>query len=163
INCMGNVLHGLIGTGLASLSDDQQAVARRIMITIGCEVVRVALALGICIESIWDIPAQEFADASSQEDIQGLIDQLKANTAPLRISPEQIEHLGVPPRPSLLQDVMKGRRTEVEYLNGYVAKTGAEVGVETPMNYAIAELMRRQEAGEIEPSPANLERLQTHL
>lgn len=163
INCMANVLPGLMGIGLASLSADQQAVARRIMITMGCEVVRVALALGICIESIWDIPAREFADASSQEDIQGLIDQMKANTAPWRISPEQIEHLGVPPRPSLLQDVMKGRRTEVEYLNAYVAKTGDEVGVETPMNYAIAELMRRQEAEEIEPSPANLERLQTHL
>ena len=163
INCMGNVLPGLMGTSLAALSDDQQAVARHIMITIGCEVVRVALALGICVEPIWDIPAQEFADASLQEDIQNLIDKLKTNTSPLRISPEQIEHLGAPPRPSLLQDVMKGRRTEVEYLNGYVAKTGAEVEVETPMNYAIAELMRRQEAGEIEPSPANLERLQTHL
>ena len=58
---------------------------------------------------------------------------------------------------------MKGRRTETEYLTGYVAKAGAGVGVETPMNHAISEVMRRQEAGEIEPSPSNLERLQTHL
>lgn len=163
INCMGNVLPGLMGTALASLSDDQQSLARRIMITIGCEVVRLGLARGISIEPIWKIPAREFADANSPEDIQRLMDRLKANTAVLRISPEQIEHLGAPPRPSLLQDVLKGRRTEVEYLNGYVAKTGADVGVATPMNHAISELMRKQEAGQIKPSPENLEPLQTHL
>jgi 2-dehydropantoate 2-reductase len=164
INCMGNVLPGLMGTSLASLNEEQQGIARRIMITIGCEAVRVAMARGISVEPIWKIPAQEFYDAGSKADIQNLADKLKANTAILRISPEQIEQLGgVSPRPSLLQDVMKGRRTETEYLTGYVAKTGAEVGVETTMNQAITEVMRQQEAGEIEPSPSNLDRLEIHL
>ena len=32
-------------------------------------------------------------------------------------------------RPSLLQDVMRGRRTEIEYLNGYVVAEGRKAGV----------------------------------
>jgi 2-dehydropantoate 2-reductase len=163
INCMSNVLSGLIGTGLGSLSVDEQAVAHPVMVTLGCEVVRVALKLGISVESIWNIPAQKFAAAGTKEDIQELITELKTRTAAWRLSPEQIEHLGVSPRPSLLQDVIKGRRTEVEHLNGYVAKIGVEVGVETAMNQAISALMRRQEAGEIAPSPSNLEQLQPYL
>ena len=62
-------------------------------------------------------------------------------------------------RPSLLQDVLKGRRTEVEYLNGYVVKKGREVGVSTPMNEAIVEITKRIEAGALPQSPANLQLL----
>jgi 2-dehydropantoate 2-reductase len=163
INCMANVLSGLTGSGPAALTPDQQAIAQPIRIILACEVVRVALAIGISVEPIWDIPAQEFADANTPEEIQGVAEKLTAKTAGWKTTPEQIEHLGVPPRPSLLQDVIKGRRTEVEYLNGCVAKIGAELGVETPMNDAISALMRRQEAGELEPGPANLERLQRSL
>jgi 2-dehydropantoate 2-reductase len=62
-------------------------------------------------------------------------------------------------RPSLLQDAMKGRRTEVEYLNGLVAKKGREVGIATPANEAITTLVKQLEMGEIKPDPANLEHL----
>jgi 2-dehydropantoate 2-reductase len=66
-------------------------------------------------------------------------------------------------RPSLLQDVMKGRRTEVDYLNGYVVRKGREVGVPTPMNEAIVEITRRMEAGELPQGPGNLRLLTRHL
>jgi 2-dehydropantoate 2-reductase len=56
---------------------------------------------------------------------------------------------------------MKGRRTEVDYLNGYVVRKGREVGVSTPMNEAIVALTKRIEAGELTPSPANLQLLAT--
>ena len=36
-------------------------------------------------------------------------------------------------RPSLIQDVMRGRRTEVQYLNGYVSEQGRQVGIATPL------------------------------
>ena len=34
--------------------------------------------------------------------------------------------------PSLLQDVRKGRKTEVDYLNGLIVRRGLETGVPTP-------------------------------
>lgn len=64
-------------------------------------------------------------------------------------------------RPSLLQDVMKGRRTEVDYLNGYVACKGREVGVPTPMNESVVAVTKRIETGELTPGTANLQLLAT--
>ena len=54
-------------------------------------------------------------------------------------------------RPSLLQDVMRKRRTEIEYLNGYVVAEGRKAGVPTPLNEAIVEVYRRHGIGTIKP------------
>ena len=59
-------------------------------------------------------------------------------------------------RPSLAQDLLKGRATEVEHLNGYVVRKGQQVGVPTPVNQAIVDLTRRVDSGEIEASLSNL-------
>jgi 2-dehydropantoate 2-reductase len=37
-------------------------------------------------------------------------------------------------RSSMLQDVVAGRSTEVDYLSGYVVRTGAALGVPTPVH-----------------------------
>jgi len=44
-------------------------------------------------------------------------------------------------RASMLQDVLAGRRTEVEVLNGAIARVGAEHGVSTPINSALYSLI----------------------
>jgi 2-dehydropantoate 2-reductase len=59
-------------------------------------------------------------------------------------------------RPSLLQDVLKGRRTEIDYLNGLVARKGRDVGVPTPMNDAVITVTKQVESGELKPGPENL-------
>lgn len=79
------------------------------------------------------------------------------------LTPEQTKRIGVPGRPSLLQDVMKGRRTEVDFLNGYAVKKGKEVGVPTPMNDAIVDLMKKVENGEGSTDPYALDQLKTYL
>ena len=50
-----------------------------------------------------------------------------------------------------LQDLLKGRRTEVDYFNGYVAEQGTGHGVPAPTHAALASCLRRMEAGEIRP------------
>jgi 2-dehydropantoate 2-reductase len=45
------------------------------------------------------------------------------------------------------QDIARGRRTEMDSLNGYVARRGAELGVPTPVNrtlYALVKLLEEQ-------------------
>lgn len=43
---------------------------------------------------------------------------------------------------SMLQDVLTGRRTEIDYLNGYVERRGKEVSVPVPANSALAALIK---------------------
>lgn len=47
---------------------------------------------------------------------------------------------------SMAQDLARGRRTEVDALNGYVHRRGAELGVQTPANQALFALIRLAEA-----------------
>jgi 2-dehydropantoate 2-reductase len=43
------------------------------------------------------------------------------------------------------QDVMRGKRTEIDSLNGYIARRGAELGVPTPVNHALYALVKLAE------------------
>jgi 2-dehydropantoate 2-reductase len=45
-------------------------------------------------------------------------------------------------RSSMLQDVERGRRTEVDAINGAVAERGRNLGVPTPINETLADLVR---------------------
>jgi 2-dehydropantoate 2-reductase len=45
-------------------------------------------------------------------------------------------------RSSMLQDVSLGRTTEVEYLNGFVARRSAELGLSAPLNSGLAAMIR---------------------
>jgi len=54
------------------------------------------------------------------------------------------EHKGH--KPSMLQDVEAGRRTEIESLNGYVEQAAARHGIDAPMNRLLAALVRMRES-----------------
>ena len=62
-------------------------------------------------------------------------------------------------KPSMLQDFERRRRTEIDFINGYVAQLGSKAGVPVPMNTAITDLVHRIEQGKSEPDPARLEEL----
>ncbi len=49
---------------------------------------------------------------------------------------------------STAQDIARGRRTEIDSLNGYVARRGAELGVATPVNQALHALVKLLEGPE---------------
>jgi 2-dehydropantoate 2-reductase len=50
-------------------------------------------------------------------------------------------------RSSTAQDLARGKRTEIDSLNGYVARLGAQLGVPTPVNHALFTLVKLYEAG----------------
>jgi 2-dehydropantoate 2-reductase len=43
------------------------------------------------------------------------------------------------------QDLMRGKRTEIDSLNGYISRRGAELGVSTPVNHALYALVKLAE------------------
>ena len=62
---------------------------------------------------------------------------------------------------TVLQDWMKGRRSEVDDLNGLVVAESARRGAAAPVNAAVTEIAHRIERGEIVPGPDNLALLRT--
>jgi 2-dehydropantoate 2-reductase len=62
-------------------------------------------------------------------------------------------------KPSMLQDIERGRPTEIDFVNEYVVACGREAGVETPANAAIVAVIRAITHGELAPSPKLLDRL----
>ncbi|MGI8910100.1 MAG: ketopantoate reductase family protein [Rubrobacteraceae bacterium] len=52
---------------------------------------------------------------------------------------------------SMLQDLERGLKTEVDVINGAVVEKGREYGVETPLNARVVELMHAMERGERRP------------
>jgi len=70
----------------------------------------------------------------------GLEDPKAALAGALKIATQMSEALS-----STAQDMSRGRRTEIDSLNGYVARRGAELGVPTPVNQALFALIKLAE------------------
>jgi 2-dehydropantoate 2-reductase len=87
--------------------------------------------------------------------VTGLVDEGKAVAAAQGIvldsDPEElIDHAARPDvaydhKASMLQDVEARRATEIEYLNGGIARFGRELGVATPLNDALTALVKALE------------------
>jgi 2-dehydropantoate 2-reductase len=146
LNCMLNPLAGLSGLGTAEVRSEP--LTRRLAAQIGAEVVRVGRALGHRIEPILGIAAERFAEATDSGAIEILGKEIAADA---------MSRTGG--RPSMLQDVMKGRRTEIDYLNGFVAAEGRGVGVPTPFNDAVVAVFHAHAVGALRPDLRNLDPL----
>ncbi|MGL5168551.1 MAG: ketopantoate reductase family protein [Afipia sp.] len=53
---------------------------------------------------------------------------------------------------STAQDLARGKPTEIDYLNGYVVRKGAELGISTPVNLALQVMVKLREIHKT-PSP----------
>lgn len=57
---------------------------------------------------------------------------------------------------SMLQDIEKGKKCEVDAINGVVCNYGRELGVPTPLNDTVVDVIHRIERGELKPCRDNL-------
>jgi 2-dehydropantoate 2-reductase len=88
--------------------------------------------------------------------VSALVDEGKAVAAAqgivLDADPEElIDHAARPEvaydhKASMLQDVEARRLTEIDYLNGGIARFGRELGVPTPLHHAVTALVKGLEA-----------------
>jgi len=144
-NCMSNPLAGLSGYGTTETKT--VPAARRIGIQVASEVIQVARAAGHEVEPIAGIEAQRYVDGASGKNLSRLETDMVA----------AVTQTGGAGRPSFLQDVMRGRRTEIEELNGFVVAEGQRLGVRTPFNEAVVREVKRHAVGTLQPDPKNLE------
>lgn len=111
-------------------------------IQLGREATEVGTTLGFTIEAIYGLSADEFMGSTD--------DVLKMNLITL------VTHIGKEARNSVFQDHLKGRYSEVDFLNGLIVEKGKEAGVPTPLNEAVTELTKEIRRGTLKPDRANL-------
>jgi 2-dehydropantoate 2-reductase len=70
----------------------------------------------------------------------GLEDPKAAIAGAFKIAVQMSEALS-----STAQDMNRGKRTEIDSLNGYISRRGAEVGVPTPVNHTLYALVKLAE------------------
>lgn len=58
-------------------------------------------------------------------------------------------------RSSTAQDMARGKPSEIDHLNGFIARRGAELGVPTPVNQALHALVKLAEAARAAAGPAD--------
>ena len=56
-------------------------------------------------------------------------------------------------RPSMAQDMVKGRPTEIDFINGFVVRSAEAHGIAVPANAGIVAAIKAIEAGKMTPSP----------
>ena len=103
-------------------------------IALGRECLEVGLALGYRIEPVFGLTAEDM--------VRGPDETLEVILLTL------CKHIGNHIN-SFLQDIMKGRPSEVHYMNGLVAAKGRVAGIPTPLNDEITRLVERIERGEM--------------
>jgi Ketopantoate reductase PanE/ApbA C terminal len=57
------------------------------------------------------------------------------------------------------QDMMKGRRTEIEFLNGFVVGEGEQVGIQARPNERLVDIVKKVERGELKQDPRHITEL----
>jgi 2-dehydropantoate 2-reductase len=146
-NAMANGLSA--STGLISKDILRDDTLRRFGARLGSEAIRVGQSLGYELEEVHHIEPEIIAragegdvEATRTYDEHRLAEVNKAGGG---------EH-----RPSMGQDMVKGRRTEIEFLNGFIVRKGEEVGLPTPANAALTDIVKRVERGELKPDPRNI-------
>jgi 2-dehydropantoate 2-reductase len=143
VNSMRNGLSA--ATGLFGNQRDALEGPRRVSIRLGSEAVRVGQALGFQLERMLGMEPEVLARAG-----EGHADALTEITDILRAGAKKRSD---DQRPSMAQDIAKGRRTETDFINGYVAARGTEIGVPAPTHARMNEAVKRVERGEAKPSP----------
>ena len=103
-------------------------VGRAITIHLAAESARVGLAAGYRIAKFGGTEPATWAKADQRDTWETLDRMLTPASASGRNW-----------RASMAQDVIKGRPTEIDYMNGHVVAQGRERGVKTPVSAAIVE------------------------
>ncbi len=137
-------------TGLSGREMDEIAPIRHFSMRLAGEAVRIGLALGFELEKVGKLDPHELLKAADGD--KAAFDRVDA----VMLAQTTSGARGAQQRPSMGQDMIKGRRTEIDYINGFIVRKGEEIGIEAPANAFLTNVVKRVERGELEARKENI-------
>lgn len=128
--------------GLPMLEAASLPAMRELMLRSGQEALDAGVAAGHDVLPIFGLRPSDVVDRDTV--VETLLDTLLAGF----VLPTS--------KTTVLQDWIKGRRSEVDELNGWVVRASSSFGLAAPANRAIVEVAHRIERGDLQPGPENL-------
>ena len=138
-------MSAVLGCTFGELLNDDKALA--CVQHIARECLRVAEAQGIRLARLWPgVDLACSADFETEAERSASVEFYRQLCSPVMSG-----------KASMLQDLQAGRETEVDFLNGYLSRTGREVGVPTPVCDTVVRVIKSIERGERKATMDNLQ------
>jgi 2-dehydropantoate 2-reductase len=148
-NAMQNGLSACTGLGGGDMLKNDPI--RRFSTRLGSEAIRVGQAHGYQLEEILHIEPETIARAGEGDETSiRLCDEQRFKDAGRTAAGQ---------KPSMGQDMQKGRRTEIEFLNGLIVREGEKVGIDARANAVLVDIVKRVEKGALKPDPKHITEL----
>ncbi|HEY2539317.1 MAG TPA: 2-dehydropantoate 2-reductase [Stellaceae bacterium] len=148
VNGMANGVAAATGMSGNEMSGDEKI--RRLSIRLAGEGVRVGQALGYQLEHIRNHDPETLARAAEGD--RAALDEIESQILASLHSNTRSDLA----RPSMGQDMAKGRRTEIDSINGVIAAKGAEAGMPAPTHVKLIAAVKAVEHGQRAAGPENL-------
>ena len=134
LNCSMSGLSSALGTIYEPVLNSDKAMT--CLSYLASEVVHVSRAAGVRMTDTNGLNTAEIADFTTQAELERSKGYLYRNYYPLRTG-----------KASMLQDLERGVKTEVNVINGFVCEYGRKYGVPTPFNDKVVEIITAVEKG----------------
>src|SRR5665213_3645348 len=147
-NSMANGVSACTGLSGSQITDNE--TIRHFQARLAGEAIRVGQALGYRLEEIGHQDPELIARAG-EGDAAALKQYDEHRLSAPRGAADQ--------RPSMGQDMAKGRRTEIEFLNGFVVREGERAGIHARANERLVDIVKKVERGELQQDPRHIAEL----
>jgi 2-dehydropantoate 2-reductase len=148
-NTMTTGVSGVTGMSLMDVVKD--ASMRPLLVRLAAEAIRVGQGHGYAIEPVRRLEPEVWLEA--ERGGRAALAQVE------RAFAVELERMTDAGYSGTAQDLRKGRRTEIDYMNGYVARQGQDIGIAAPTHAALTALVHRMERGELAPHPDSISSL----
>ena len=146
VNSMTMAIRSIMGMTSGQIA--QIPGVRELILRTGEEALAAGQAAGYRIVPIFGLSSEEVE--GSNRLLETLIDKLRSDVR-------------VESKNAMFQDILKGRRTEIDMLNGLVCDLGRRHGVPTPVNEVLIDITRKVAAGELRQEAENFDRVLASL
>lgn len=141
MNCSVTALGAVTGVKLGALL--RQASGRRVFMGVCREVLDVADAAGVVLERLSVDP-----NTPRTSDVRTITSWLD----------DVLIHYGAT-YPSILQDLKRGKPTEIDVITGYVADLACELGIRAPLCHCVTQMIHEIERGERRSELSNIDEI----